>query len=158
MVQRAYRQRSWRDRLRWFSGQYVTSQADSAGRLAACLGVGVCMGILPIWGFQMIVAALVAHVLRLNKLLVLLASNISFGGMAAVIILLSAAVGRLVLGSDSSNFWDLPTTASQAGQRLGEYLVGSVVLALAAGLLTAAVTYGVARLLGYRNAQGRSDA
>lgn len=149
MIQKPFRRRTCKGRLRFFMRHYLTAQADGPGRLAACLGLGVCMGILPIWGFQMLLAVVAAHLLRLNKLLVLLASNISFGGLAAGVILLSAFVGRLVLGHEGGDFWDLPSTLPQAGQRLGEYIVGSIVLALGAGLVVGGATYAIARAVGY---------
>ena len=58
-------------------------------KLSLATGFGVFMGIVPIWGFQMITAAFLAHLFRLNKALVLVASNISLPPMMPFIIYLS---------------------------------------------------------------------
>lgn len=50
---------------------------ESPAKVSNALGFGIFMGIVPIWGFQMITATFLAHKMKLNKALVLLASNIS---------------------------------------------------------------------------------
>src|SRR6184192_1573319 len=55
-------------------------------RLASAVGLGLFCGIAPIWGYQMLVAAAVAHFLRLNKAIALLASNISIPPVAPFIL------------------------------------------------------------------------
>ena len=42
---------------------------------------GVFMGIIPIWGYQLITAIALAYLLRLNKLIVIVAANISIPPM-----------------------------------------------------------------------------
>ncbi|HZK65405.1 MAG TPA: DUF2062 domain-containing protein, partial [Puia sp.] len=51
---------------------------QSDARKSVSAGFGVFMGIIPIWGFQLIVAIFLALVLKLNKVLVILFANISF--------------------------------------------------------------------------------
>ena len=63
--------------LREAVADFFTDHAQSPAELAGAVGLGLFFGIAPIWGFQMIVAAAVAHRLRLNKAITLLASNIS---------------------------------------------------------------------------------
>lgn len=53
------------------------------------IGFGVFMGIVPIWGFQLIVALFFAAIFRLNKILVIIASHVSLPPMIPFIIFLS---------------------------------------------------------------------
>ena len=66
---------------------------DTPAKLAFAVGLGFFCGIAPIWGFQIITAAALAHKLRLNKAIAVTASNISFA-LAAPFIM----AGGLLLG------------------------------------------------------------
>ena len=63
--------------LRKTIAEFFAEHAHEPFRLSLAVGLGLFFGIAPIWGYQMIVAAAVAHWLRLNKAITLLASNIS---------------------------------------------------------------------------------
>jgi uncharacterized protein (DUF2062 family) len=105
-------------------------------RLAIEIGFGVFMGIFPIWGYQMLAAAFLAHLFKLNKVLVLLASNISVPPMIPFIVYGSYMMGGLVLGFPESplKFNDELTVAAM-GEHLLQYLAGAVFLAITAGAL-----------------------
>ncbi len=125
----------------------ILQDGSGPGLLAVSVGVGVCFGILPIWGFQMMAAFAVAHVLRLSKAVVLLVSNISIPAFMPVILYASLVTGRLVLARRldfSLSVSGLDLAAARA--YLAEYLCGAVVLALAAGLAAGVVTYAVGRM------------
>jgi hypothetical protein len=53
--------------------EQLLSLNQSDERKAASIGLGVCMGIMPIWGFQLVVALFFAAVFKLNKALAILA-------------------------------------------------------------------------------------
>ncbi len=119
---------------------------DSAGPalLAASVGVGVCFGILPIWGFQMIAAFFVAHRLGLSKAVVLAASNISIPAIMPFILYASLVTGRLVLRGRVDFSLELaPPYLANAWHHTWDYLVGAVVLAFAAGVLAWAAVWAV---------------
>ncbi|HEY8934051.1 MAG TPA: DUF2062 domain-containing protein [Cyclobacteriaceae bacterium] len=59
------------------------------------------MGIAPLWGFQMIVAIALSIYFKFNKVLVLIAANISFPPLIPLIIYLSHLVGRIWMGKDA---------------------------------------------------------
>jgi uncharacterized protein (DUF2062 family) len=109
---------------------------------AACIGLGVFFGIIPVWGFQMLAAAATAHLLRLSKPLVLLASNISFPAAIPFVLYASLLVGHLLF---TGRFTGLPRfnefEQSVWLEYLGEYLTGSIVLAIAAGIVSAIIAY-----------------
>jgi uncharacterized protein (DUF2062 family) len=59
------------------------------------------MGIAPFWGFQMILAIALSIYFKFNKVLVLIAANISFPPLIPLIIFLSHWVGRIWMGKDA---------------------------------------------------------
>ena len=86
---------SWWERFKYFWRGDFDGQTNS--ELAIAVGFGVFMGIVPIWGYQMLVAIYFAHVFRLNKLVVLLSSNISFGPMPIPITMGALWIGHFLL-------------------------------------------------------------
>lgn len=70
------------------------AQGLSPGRVAAAAALGGAMGVAPIPGLQMITAAWLAVMLRLNLPLVMLASQISFGPLLLAWYGLQVVIGR----------------------------------------------------------------
>jgi len=108
---------------------------------AKSLAFGVFMGIIPIWGFQMIVAFALAMILKLNKTLVLLASNISIPPMIPVIISGSLWFGSLALRTGNVIEFSRDISLQSAGNMMLQYIVGSIILAFVAGTVTFLTSY-----------------
>jgi uncharacterized protein (DUF2062 family) len=118
----------------------LREETSGNARTASAVGLGVCVGILPVWGYQMILGVLLAGRLGLNRALVLIASNISF--FPPVILLASLFTGALVLPGASP---DIPESLSDVDLEcvLGFgaiYLVGAIVLAVSAGTIAFGLT------------------
>lgn len=112
------------------------------------------MGIVPIWGFQMITAAFLAHFMKLNKVLVLVAANISLPPLIPFIVYFSYKVGGLVLNTENElsretllqlrnqiadgQFY---ATFQDLGYSIYQYIIGSFALGAALGLIVGVVTY-----------------
>lgn len=127
---------------------------ESPIKVSAALGFGIFMGIIPIWGFQMLVAAFLAHFMKLNKILVLAASNISIPPLIPFILYFSYGLGGLVLNSKEEltkeslvNLkkqileGDFYATLNEFGYSIFQYVVGSFVLALLAAVTVWLVSY-----------------
>ncbi len=108
---------------------------ESATRKAAGIGFGVFMGIFPAWGFQMLIAAFFALVFKLNKVLVLTASNISIPPMIPFILFGSYKMGGLFVENETTFESMEALKLEDIHINFTQYLIGSVVLALACGLL-----------------------
>jgi len=119
----------------------LLGSGESSMKLSLATGFGVFMGIVPIWGFQMITAAFLAHIFKLNKALVLVASNISIPPMMPVIIYLSFVMGRLFVANPVNIAFDKNITLESAKISFIQYIYGSIPLAISAGLLAAIFTY-----------------
>ncbi len=119
---------------------------ESATVLALSVAVGISFGLSPIWGFQMIAAIAVAVFFRLNKILVIAFSNISLPPFIPFIIYASMRVGGTILGVDTVvNPADM--TVDIAMQSLLQYILGSIILALACGTFSFFVTFALLSLL-----------
>ncbi len=108
---------------------------EAPSRKAVAVGFGLFMGIIPIWGFQMLVAAAIAIPLRLNKLIVLTFSNISIPPMIPIIVFASYKLGESFVNEpETFSSWQELTLASiYVG--LKQYLFGSVLLATILGIV-----------------------
>jgi uncharacterized protein (DUF2062 family) len=128
--------------------QYLWGGTQASGHVALAIGFGVFMGIVPIWGFQMLVAGFLAQRLHLNVLLVLIAANISLPPMIPAIVYASLLLGHWVLSGQW--VWDVISlqafTPDVISSRVGEYLVGSCLLAVLAGVGAGFLSYGLLTL------------
>jgi uncharacterized protein (DUF2062 family) len=115
--------------------------------MALATGLGLFFGIAPIWGYQMIAAAGVAHLLHLNKPIALLASNISIPPMMPFILYGSLALGHWMLTGEALALSLEQLSRSVALEYLWHWVVGSLVLALLVAAIGTGVTYSVAVLL-----------
>jgi len=128
-------------------------------KVSVAMGFGIFMGIFPIWGFQMIVAALLAHFFRLNKIIVLAFSNISLPPVIPFIIYFSYAVGGLVMDNPreftsetmyylkdqimQGNFYN---TLNEVGFSILQYIIGSILLGFLLGLTVATISYFIIKI------------
>lgn len=119
---------------------------------AVSIGFGVFMGIIPIWGFQLVVAIALAILFRLNKALVIIAANISIPPMIPVIIFLSYLTGRLWMG-DRAVFIDFSAglNLDTIKANIEQYLYGSTTLAIIAGITAGLVSWILLKVFKKRN-------
>jgi len=115
---------------------------DSNLKKALSVGFGVFMGIVPIWGFQLIVAIGLAFAFRLNKALVIIAANISIPPMIPFILFLSHLTGALWMGDRAQliSFHD-PITLEMVSKNSVQYVLGAVTFAIIAGIIFGTFTY-----------------
>jgi uncharacterized protein (DUF2062 family) len=126
---------------------FLTDQAQSPREIALAVGLGLFCGIAPIWGYQMLAAAALAHFLRLNKAIALLASNISIPPVIPFILYGGLALGHWFFTGHALDFSAQQMTRSLALKYLAEWCVGSVTLGALVALMGTVTTYGVARLM-----------
>jgi uncharacterized protein (DUF2062 family) len=104
------------------------------------------MGIVPIWGFQLVVAIALSFLFRLNKALVIIAANISIPPMIPLILFLSHVTGALWMGDEA--VWipfDKSLTFELLRDSFLQYVLGAVTLAVAAGVIFGGVTFLILR-------------
>lgn len=119
---------------------------ESSWHKALSIGFGLFMGIVPIWGFQLAVGIPLAFLLKLNRVLFVATANISIPPMIPLIVYASYRMGAPFVGDDRvriERFADL--TLEAIHWNMMQYLLGAVLLALAAGLVGTLVSWAVLR-------------
>jgi hypothetical protein len=130
--------RRWRGRL----GALLPHE-ESPWRTALALAVGVFLSFTPFWGFQTLLALLLATALGLNRAVTVAGTWLNLPWFAPFVYAGAVKLGALML----------PDLSGLAG--LSAYLlVGSTTLGLAAGALTWVVAFGVMRLRRHRRRAG----
>ncbi len=112
-------------------------------RIAIAVFVGVIIGSSPFFGFHLILCILIALALRLNKLTMWLAANVSLPVFAPFLAFASAHVGHLLLHGTLA-----PLTLAQVRAApldvLGWWVVGFPIVGALLGVVLAAIVYRVA--------------
>jgi uncharacterized protein (DUF2062 family) len=107
------------------------------------------MGIVPIWGFQLIVGISLAILFRLNKALVIIAANISIPPMIPLIIFLSYKAGGYWISQQSAAVitYSKILSIKSIQNNFTQYLYGSITLAIVAGSAFGLLTFILLKLL-----------
>jgi uncharacterized protein (DUF2062 family) len=100
------------------------------------------MGIVPIWGFQLMTAIGLSLLLRLNKALVIIAANISIPPCIPFILYGSMVAGSLWMGGEAVGLPDAKNiTMDFIHQSFAQYVLGAITLAISAGATAALIAY-----------------
>jgi len=119
----------------------VRTEGGGAGREAIAIGLGVFVGCSPFYGFHLLICWVLGWVLRLNRLKMYLAANISNPLMAPILILGELQVGAWVRRVEVHPL-TLETVRTIDPWVFGaDLLVGSVVVGAALGVVTGLATY-----------------
>jgi glycosyltransferase involved in cell wall biosynthesis len=137
---------SKRKNLRQALRQNLLNSNESALRKSLSIAFGVFMGIVPIWGFQMLVAITLAIFLKLNKALVIIAANISIPPMIPLIVYLSYKTGELILPQSEHHQYDSSISLQSIGEHAAQYIYGSIVFAVVAALTSGIISYIILKL------------
>ena len=115
---------------------------ESIARKSMGVAFGVFMGIVPIWGYQLMTALILAHVFKLNKAIVGVAANISIPPMIPFLLYGSLKTGQFVLQQETQdNILNSQISFETIKQHLFEYVVGSCIFAVIMGVLLGGTTY-----------------
>lgn len=111
---------------------------------AFSVGLGVCMGIMPVWGFQLVTAIFLSIILKLNKALVIIAANISIPPVIPLIIFFSYKTGAIWMkdGGGSLSF-SSQLTFESVKNNFQQYLYGGITLAIASGIVCGLVAWAL---------------
>ena len=127
--------------------EHLFNANQSVGVKSASIGFGVFMGIVPIWGFQLMVAIFLSFLFRLNKALVIIAANISVPPMIPLIIFLSYKTGSFWMGKNAMKLdFSKSLTLASIQKNLQQYIYGSISLAVIAGFFFGLLTFIILRI------------
>ncbi len=115
--------------------QEAIKPGESNMSKAASVGFGFFMGILPIWGFQLLVGIPISMYFKMNKVLFLAAANISLPPMIPFIIFGSYKLGGIFYqnGTQLGSVKDL--TMESIHVNFVQYFIGGTFLAVFSGLI-----------------------
>lgn len=137
-----FRKLTWTN-IKSFFDKHLMKTQDSNSKIVKSVMLGVFFGIIPVWGYQMILAVITAQCLHLNKVITLIASNISIPPFIPFILYFSYLFGGwtlrkpITLSFEEINFETVQSV-------VGQYIIGSFVFALFASLV---IGVGLAGLL-----------
>lgn len=114
---------------------------ESNLRKSLSLGFGVFMGIVPLWGFQLLIGIPLAILFRLNKVLFITAANISIPPMIPFILFGSFALGQFIMTGHVNYKQLLDLKLETIAQNFLDYVVGACALAVLAGAFTTGLSW-----------------
>ena len=135
--------------MQLFFLKHFLNPTETPLQKSVAIGFGVFMGIVPIWGFQLLTGIALCHLWKINKAIFITAAHISAAPFIPFIIYLSFLTGGAVLNEPSSikEFTSL-ISLDVIKQNLFQYIIGSMVLAVAAGLGFGLLSYFCMRAFG----------
>ncbi len=136
-------QRVQRKGIKKFWKENVLKSNDPPAKKAAAIALGVCIGLSPLWGLHTVLVFTLAAAFRLNSAIVFLFSNISLPPLIPFIIYISYQIGAVVLGEPVAPIPAIEEITSGIGiaKGLGQYVVGSTVVAMGMGALFGGIAY-----------------
>lgn len=120
---------------------------ESNLKKALSIGFGFFMGIIPLWGFQLLIGIPLSVLFRMNKVLFIAAANISIPPMIPFIVYASLLCGQFVTTghTDPAKIIDFSTKAMQ--ENAVQYFIGATVLAVISFVLSFGISYVLLKLL-----------
>lgn len=119
--------------------------------LALSVFLGVFMGIVPIWGYQLVTAIFLAHLLKLNKAIVIISANISILPMIPLILFVSVKTGELLTGIHTGISFHSDITFETIKSLIIVYLVGSVVFATLFSIFSGLISFLILAIFRKKN-------
>lgn len=144
--QQTPQQLTWKQRLKKFLTSDFNIKHESNEKVAAAIAVGVLVGILPIWGFQMMVGVAIAQFFGLNRLVVLATSNISLPPMIVGVLYGSYLCGCLIFDDAPSISMDGITLEIMLASGMC-YFVGAIILAIISAVIAYIISFLLLHLL-----------
>ncbi|MBD3344189.1 MAG: DUF2062 domain-containing protein [Chitinivibrionales bacterium] len=109
-------------------------------RAAASLALGVFMSLFPILGFQVLTVMALAFIFKLNRPLAFLGVSLSSPPMLPFLIALAIGIGKLIVPPDIVQL-SINARAATFFQYGIEWFIGSIILSIAAGIVTFILAY-----------------
>lgn len=121
---------------------YILNSNDSNLKIALSVMVGIFMGIIPLWGWQLVIAISLAITLKLNKFIVIVTANISIPPMIPIILFLSYLTGGIILGENTKTIsYSTGYDFVYIKNNILQYIIGSISLAIIASVSISIITF-----------------
>ncbi len=134
--------------LKAFIRKELLSPGEPAYIKALSVTIGIFCGIIPLWGWQTIIAITLSLSFRLNKMITITTSSISITPLFPLILYLSYYTGGYFIGDVPSLEARQEITLEFVKVHFLQYFVGAFIFAFVAGILTGLFTWGVLKIFG----------
>ncbi len=148
--------RTFQARARQFATALLKEDL-TPGRAAAAVFLGLFIGIVPIYGFQLLAAVGVALLFKLNKPLTVASTFINNALLRPLIIVSAVELGYLLRGGSFRPFHLSALKGAHVKEEILAFVIGSVVLGVLVGGAGAAITAVVVQVKAPAN-PGLTDA
>jgi glycosyltransferase involved in cell wall biosynthesis len=136
---------AWHRPLMYIKGKSISgfffNSSETVLKRSLSVAFGVFMGIIPIWGFQLVAAIALAFLFRLNKPLVILFANISIPPMIPLILFLSLVCGKFWIANADIPLFNSVLNMETIKPFLMQYIVGSISLAILSATVFGTLTF-----------------
>jgi uncharacterized protein (DUF2062 family) len=122
-------------------------------RAALSVGIGIAIGVMPLWGLHWLLVLAICLPLRLDAGVAYLAANVSLPFIAPFITTSEIAIGARLLEGSWPRITPEMVHTIELRTVLGSLILGTFVVALAGALSLGALTYGVTALVRRRRAR-----
>jgi glycosyltransferase involved in cell wall biosynthesis len=126
--------------IKAFVNDRILHSGESNLKLAEAIMLGVFIGIIPVWGYQMAIAFFLAHLLKLNKIISVVSSNISIPPMIPFLLFGSYWTGCEVLGQPVL-FSLHEINMAKIGSVIIQYVLGSFIFAAVCAVFIGMVSF-----------------
>ena len=144
--------RDWFRKIRRDGIKELFGSSKPTSHLAASIGFGAFMGVLPIWGFQMLAALPLSRVFKLNTPLVILSSNVSFYPMVPIILYVSFVLGRIFVADPININFSNDISLETIGKGSVQYVLGSITFAVSLGIILFFLSFVLLKIFRRKNA------
>lgn len=134
---RSLRKKNFRE---FFREHFLNSSEPDSVKIYSVM-LGFFMGIAPFWGYQMLLCLAIAHFLKLNKAISIVAANISIPPMIPFILYGSFQFGSLFVENPQTLDFSKEITLEMVKTHGFQYVVGSFALAFVAAGFSGIVTF-----------------
>ncbi len=114
---------------------------DSAHKKALSIALGIFIGLTPLWGLHTIIVLFLALILKLNKTIAFVFSNVSLPPFIPFVVFASFRMGNFILGQKDVFDIDTITKDFEALKHLKTYIIGSFALAAISALALGIISY-----------------
>lgn len=128
--------------IREFYRNQILQNKEPNIKITFAMMLGAFMGVAPVWGYQMMIAFALAHFLKLNKVIVLVVSNISIPPMIPIILWASFKTGGLFIDAGKLNLkYQSDISFDLIKDNLIQYIIGSLVFGIILAVVFGLITY-----------------
>ena len=119
----------------------ILESNDSNFNKASAIALGIFIGMSPFWGLQTVLLLFFATILKLNKVIAYLSSNVSFPPFIPFIIYGSLKMGSYFVPTEGTLVLDSSLTFDDIQKNATQYIVGSLILASVCALTVGLLSY-----------------